>query len=94
MRLEAVPGLARAGSAILQLAPSGRPPHNVRMSTNSPFFTKVEQDADRPGRYRWFIFENGRMRDASVYSFATKREAQADADKFVQRLNDTWTDRK
>jgi hypothetical protein len=39
------------------------------MSTNSPFFTKVEPDADRPGRYRWFIFENGRMRDASVYSF-------------------------
>jgi hypothetical protein len=34
------------------------------------------------------------MRDASVYSFATRREAQADADKFVQRLNDTWTDRK
>jgi hypothetical protein len=32
------------------------------------------------------------MRDASVYSYATKREAQADADEFVQKLNDTWTD--
>ena len=34
------------------------------------------------------------MRDASVYSYATKREAQADADEFVQKLNDTWTDHK
>ena len=82
------------GSAIFQLAPSAHQAHNARMSRGSPFIAKVEPDADRPGRYRWFIFENDRMRDASVYSFATKREAQADADKFVQRLNDTWTDRK
>jgi hypothetical protein len=30
------------------------------------------------------------MREASVYSFATKHEAQVDADKFVEKLNATW----
>ena len=64
------------------------------MPESPPFVIRVEADIDRPGRYRWFIFENGRMRDASVYSYATKREAEADADKFVQKLNDTWTDHK
>jgi hypothetical protein len=64
------------------------------MPESLPFVIRIEPDTDRPGRYRWFIFENGRMRDASVYSYATKREAQSDADKFVQKLNDTWTDHK
>ena len=30
------------------------------------------------------------MRDASIHSFATKRQAQIDGDKFVQKLNRTW----
>ena len=64
------------------------------MPKDPAFVIKIEPDIDRPGRYRWFILENGRMRDASVYSYATRREAQDDAHKFVQKLKDTWTDRK
>jgi hypothetical protein len=60
------------------------------MAENSAYVAKVEPDPDRPGRYRWRIFENGRMRDASTYSFSTKREAKADADKFVEKLTATW----
>jgi hypothetical protein len=30
------------------------------------------------------------VRDKSFYSFATKREAQNDADKFVLKLNSVW----
>ncbi len=62
------------------------------MAPVSPFVVKIERDADHQGRFRWFIFQDGAMRDASVYSFATKRQAQADADKFVQKLNETWRD--
>lgn len=54
------------------------------------FAIKIEPDAGRPGRYRWKIFDGGKARDTSVYSFATQREAQADADKFVEKLNATW----
>jgi hypothetical protein len=61
---------------------------------DSPFIVKVELDPERQGRYRWIIYKNGVMRDASVYSFATKHEAQADGDKFVQKLIETWTGRK
>jgi hypothetical protein len=30
------------------------------------------------------------VRDKSFYSFATKREAQNDADKFVRKLDSIW----
>jgi hypothetical protein len=54
----------------------------------------IAKDADRPGRYRWRIFQDLKLRDQSLHSFATKREAKIDADKFVARLNDIWkTDR-
>jgi hypothetical protein len=57
----------------------------------APIFTiDVARDAVRPERYRWNVSENLRLRDKSFYSFATKREAQIDADKFVRRLNDIW----
>ena len=72
------------------LAPVSRRLHNANMPEDSPFVVKVERDAERQGRFRWRVFENGIMRDASVYSFATKREAQVDADKFVEKLNATW----
>jgi hypothetical protein len=51
---------------------------------------KVEPDPARLWRYRWAILEAGRQRDRSVYTFATKREAQADADSFLQKLKTTW----
>jgi hypothetical protein len=60
------------------------------MPQDSPFDVKVERDAERQGRFRWRVFQDGIMRDASVFSFATKREAQVDADKFIEKLNTTW----
>jgi hypothetical protein len=60
------------------------------MLEDSPFVVKVERDAERQGRFRWRVFQDGTMRDASVFSFATKREAQVDADKFIEKLNATW----
>jgi hypothetical protein len=54
------------------------------------FAIKIEPDADRPGRFRWTVSEGRKIREKSLYSFATRREAQADADKFVGKLNVTW----
>ena len=54
------------------------------------FTVKVEPDPARLWRYRWAVLEAGKPRDRSVYTFATRREAQADAEKFVQKLRTTW----
>jgi hypothetical protein len=64
------------------------------MPENYAFTAAVTPDVDRPGRYRWSISVDRKLRDKSVYSFATKREAQADADKFVAKLNATWRDNR
>jgi hypothetical protein len=68
--------------------------HSVSVPEGSSFVVRIERDAERMGRYRWFVFQDGVMRDASVYCFATKREAQVDADKFVEKLNATWRTHK
>ncbi len=63
----------------------------LRIMIENPTFTiSVAPDAQRPGRYRWNISENSKVRDKSLYSFATRREAQADADKFVGKLDAIW----
>ena len=54
------------------------------------FTIDVAQDARQPGRYRWCVSENTKVRDTSFYSFTTRREAQADADKFVEKLKAIW----
>jgi len=61
------------------------------MMAEAPIFRiDITTDAARPGRYRWMIFQDLKLRDKSLHSFATKREAQIDADTFVTRLNDIW----
>jgi hypothetical protein len=60
------------------------------MAQSHDFTTAVEPDFDRPGRFRWSVSEDRKVRDKSLFSFATRREAQADADKFVEKLNVTW----
>jgi hypothetical protein len=50
----------------------------------------VAVDPDRFNRYGWRIFENGKYRDKSFNHFATRREAQKDAEAFVDKLTITW----
>jgi hypothetical protein len=58
---------------------------------DAPRFTvDVAEDVARPGSYRWTVSEDMKVRDKSLYSFRTKREAQRDADKFVQQLDGIW----
>jgi hypothetical protein len=64
--------------------------HNRIMTYTAGFTTDVVKDIGNPNRFRWNIYDSEKVRDKSFYSFATKREAQADADKFVQKLNAIW----
>ena len=64
--------------------------HNATMTDSAIFSTDVVKDIGNPNRFRWNIYENQRVRDKSFYSFATKREAQNDADKFVRKLDSIW----
>jgi hypothetical protein len=64
--------------------------HNATMTDSAVFSTDVVKDIGNPNRFRWNIYENQRVRDKSFYSFATKREAQNDADKFVRKLDSIW----
>jgi hypothetical protein len=64
--------------------------HDAIMPEIEPYSVRVREDANRPGRYRWDVFEIERLRDTSMFSFATRREAQTDADKFVVKLLATW----
>lgn len=64
--------------------------HNASMKDGPMFTADVVKDVSNPNRYRWNIYENNRVRDKSFFSFATKREAQIDADKFVRKLTAIW----
>jgi hypothetical protein len=64
--------------------------HGAIMPEIEPYSVRVREDANRSGRYRWDVFETERLRDTSMFSFATRREAQTDADKFVVKLLATW----
>ena len=55
------------------------------MAETHDFKIVIETDAGRAGRFRWNISEDGKVRDKSFYSYATRREAQVDADKFVEK---------
>ena len=73
--------------ALATLTPSS---HNASMEEAHVFTIDVAQDARQRGRYRWSVSENMKVRDTSFYSFTTRREAQADADKFVEKLKAIW----
>jgi len=60
------------------------------MTEPSPYTIYVSADPERIDRFRWSICEAAKERDKSMYSFATRREAQADAERFVDKLIITW----
>jgi hypothetical protein len=55
--------------------------HVIEMAEKHPFTIRLEPDLLRDRRFRWTLYENGQLRKRSVVSYATKREAIADATK-------------
>ena len=74
----------------ISLAKQPKLAHNRVMMDSATFTTDVVKDFGNPNCYRWNVYDNKKVRDKSFYSFATKREAQTDADEFVQKLNAIW----
>jgi hypothetical protein len=72
------------------LAEPRRLVYNAIMTDSPTFTADIVKDIGNPNRYRWNIYENEKVRDKSFYSFATKREAQTDAEKFVRKLTAIW----
>ena len=60
------------------------------MVENHPFTITVEPDLLRDGRFRWTLCENGQPRNRSPVSYATKREALADAAKALEKQIANW----
>ena len=64
--------------------------HIGAMREEHHFTVIVEPDLLRSGRYRWAFCQSGQVRDRSAVSFATRREAQADATKSLQKRIAAW----
>jgi hypothetical protein len=60
------------------------------MVEDCQFSIKITPDSKREDRYRWAIYKGGRQSVRSDDSFATKREAQTDAAKALQRRRSMW----
>ena len=65
-------------------------PHIIEMAEDHPFTITVEPDLLRDGRFRWTLCENGQPRNRSAISYATKREALADATKALEKQIADW----
>jgi hypothetical protein len=50
----------------------------------------VERDLLRAGRYRWTVLHSGQPQNRSEMSFATRREAEADAAKALKKNISDW----
>jgi hypothetical protein len=64
--------------------------HTGEMVEDHQITVVVEPDLLRSGRYRWTLFRSGQAQDRSEMSFATKREADADAEKALKRRIAAW----
>ena len=62
----------------------------MQMVENHPFTIEVEPDLLRDGRFRRTLYENGQHRNRSPVSYATKREALADATKALEKQIADW----
>ena len=60
------------------------------MAEDHPFTITVEPDLLRDGRFRWTLRENEQPRNRSTVSYATKREALADAAKALDKQIADW----
>ena len=64
--------------------------HSAKMLEDHQITVVVEPDLLRAGRYRWTLLHSGQPQDRSEMSFATKREADADAARVLKKRIDAW----
>jgi hypothetical protein len=64
------------------------------MPEDHQFSVRIEPDLSRPGRFLWALFRSQQVYNRSEISFATKREAAAEAAKVLDRRIAAWQARK
>jgi hypothetical protein len=64
--------------------------HNVTMDKAEQFTVKIELDPLGAGRFRWTVREGHQIHLRSPHSYATRREAEREADKALQKFAETW----
>jgi hypothetical protein len=65
------------------------------MDEDNPFTINIELHVrERVRRYEWSICEKGKPRVHSTESYATMREARANADREMEKLLSVWRSRK
>jgi hypothetical protein len=62
------------------------------MAKNHPFVARVEPDPLSERRFRWVVVEGDQIHMRSPHSYVTKREAELEADKALQRRVEGWSD--
>jgi hypothetical protein len=66
-------------------SPSSRQSHNGNMAEQHPYSIKLEPNSDGPTRrYCWSIYKGNKPLANSARSYATKREAIAEAERRAQ----------
>jgi hypothetical protein len=60
------------------------------MAEDHQFSVRVEPDAFRKGRFHWALFKATQVYNRSETSFATKREAAAEAAKVLEKRIAAW----
>jgi hypothetical protein len=64
--------------------------HNVNMAKPEQFTVKIEPDPLGAGRFRWTIREGEQIHLRSPHSYATRREAEQEADMALQKFAGSW----
>jgi len=57
------------------------------MAEEQRFTVHIESDEERPLRYRWTISQDAKLYSMSRRSYATRREAEAEAAKTLKDLS-------
>jgi hypothetical protein len=60
------------------------------MAEIHPFSIQIDPDPLNEVRYRWMLCEGTQILVRSPFSYATKREAGAEATKAMQKRVSTW----
>jgi hypothetical protein len=60
------------------------------MGEDHQFTVRVEPDSSRPGRFRWALLKGKQAYNRSEASFATKREANIEAAKVLDKRIAAW----
>ena len=60
------------------------------MDKAEQFKVRIEPDPLGAGRFRWTVCEGNQIHLRSPHSYATRREAEREADKARQKFAETW----